>query len=87
MPPADPLDRASRAPRAPLRRERGLDADAATSIGGGSMRIVSMLSSATEIVHALGLGDRLVGISHECDHPPEALHLPRAAARASTPPG
>ena len=40
------------------------------------MRIVSLLPSATEIVYALGLQEHLVSISHECDHPPEALHLP-----------
>ncbi len=34
------------------------------------MRIVSLLPSATEIVAALGLGDHLVAVSHECDHPP-----------------
>ena len=34
------------------------------------MRIVSLLPSATEIVCLLGLGDQLVGVSHECDHPP-----------------
>lgn len=33
------------------------------------MNIVSLLPSATEIVCALGLGDRLVGISHDCDYP------------------
>jgi iron complex transport system substrate-binding protein len=43
------------------------------------MRIASLLSSATEIVYELGLGDRLVAISHECDYPPEALTLPRAS--------
>ena len=43
------------------------------------MRIVSLLSSATEIVHELGLGDRLAAISHECDWPPEALRLPRVS--------
>lgn len=43
------------------------------------MRIASLLSSATEIVYELGLQDRLVAISHECDHPPEALSLPRAS--------
>ncbi len=32
-------------------------------------RIVSLLPSATEIVCALGAGDELVGISHECDFP------------------
>jgi iron complex transport system substrate-binding protein len=35
------------------------------------MRIVSLLPSATEIVCALELTDSLVGISHDCDYPPE----------------
>src|SRR6266853_3419595 len=39
-------------------------------------RIVSFLPSATEMVCALGLGDRLMGVSHECDHPPEAKSKP-----------
>jgi len=39
-------------------------------------RIISLLPSATEIVVALGLQDQLVGRSHECDYPPEALSLP-----------
>jgi iron complex transport system substrate-binding protein len=34
-------------------------------------RIVSFLPSGTEMACALGLADRLVGISHECDYPPE----------------
>jgi iron complex transport system substrate-binding protein len=41
------------------------------------MRIVSLLPSATEIVCALGLGDRLVGVSHSCDYPPSVNGLPR----------
>lgn len=41
-----------------------------------SAPIVSLLPAATEIVAALGAWDRLVGVSHECDYPPEALHLP-----------
>ena len=40
------------------------------------MRIVSLLPSATEIVCALGLGDQLVGITHECDWPPEVIGKP-----------
>lgn len=36
------------------------------------MRIVSLLPSATEIVFALDRGDDLVGVTFECDHPPEA---------------
>jgi iron complex transport system substrate-binding protein len=41
------------------------------------MRVVSLLPAATEIVGALGLFDRLVGVSHECDYPPEANDKPR----------
>ncbi|WP_432993372.1 ABC transporter substrate-binding protein [Dactylosporangium sp. CA-233914] len=36
------------------------------------MRLVSLLPSATEIVYALGLGERLVGVTFECDEPAEA---------------
>jgi iron complex transport system substrate-binding protein len=42
----------------------------------GGMRIVSLLPSATEIVAALGLADKLVGRSHECDWPLGLGHLP-----------
>jgi iron complex transport system substrate-binding protein len=41
------------------------------------MKIVSLLAAATEILCELGLEGELVGISHECDHPPEALDRPR----------
>ena len=40
------------------------------------MRIASLLPSATEILFALGLGDSVVGITHECDFPPEAAAKP-----------
>ena len=36
------------------------------------MRIVSLLPSATEILFALGRGEEVVGVTFECDHPPEA---------------
>jgi iron complex transport system substrate-binding protein len=39
-------------------------------------RIVSLIASATEIVHALGLGPAQVGRSHECDFPDEVRTLP-----------
>lgn len=45
--------------------------------GARPLRIASLLASATEIVVALGLDDRLVAISHECDFPPHVLHRPR----------
>lgn len=41
------------------------------------MRIVSLLPSATEIVCELGLADRLVGVTHECDHPSFVSALPK----------
>lgn len=40
------------------------------------MRIVSLTPSATEIVHALGLGDDLVGRTHACDYPAEVADVP-----------
>src|SRR5437763_4608489 len=43
-------------------------------------RIVSLLPSATEMVCALGAEDRLVGRSHECDHPSSILSLPVCTA-------
>ena len=52
----------------------------------GPRRIVSLLPSATEIVCALGLRDRLVGVSHECDWPPDVTALP-AVTRSRIPPG
>src|SRR3979490_3281846 len=36
-----------------------------------AQQIVSFLPSATEMACALGLSDQLVGITHECDYPPE----------------
>jgi iron complex transport system substrate-binding protein len=40
------------------------------------MRICSFLPSTTEIAFALGLGDQIVGVTHECDYPPEAKEKP-----------
>jgi iron complex transport system substrate-binding protein len=41
------------------------------------MRIVSLVPSATEMLFALGVGDEVTAVTHECDHPPEARELPR----------
>ena len=40
------------------------------------MRVVSLLPSATEILFAIGAGDRVVGVTHECDYPDEARTRP-----------
>ncbi len=40
------------------------------------MRIVSLIASASEIVHSLALTPYQVGRSHECDEPPEIRSLP-----------
>ncbi len=48
------------------------------------MRICSLLPSATEILYALGLGDSVVGITHECDFPPE-VRAKRVVVRSRLP--
>ena len=40
------------------------------------MRIASLVPSATEMLFALGLGDQVVAVTHECDYPPGAEQLP-----------
>jgi iron complex transport system substrate-binding protein len=40
------------------------------------VRICSLLPSATEIAYAIGLGDSILGVSHECDFPPDAATKP-----------
>jgi iron complex transport system substrate-binding protein len=44
------------------------------------VRVVSLLASGTELVCALGVGDRLVGRSHECDNPEWVERLPVCSA-------
>src|SRR3954454_12431101 len=44
------------------------------------MRIASLVPSATEMLFALGLGDDVVAVTHECDHPPAARELPQLTA-------
>jgi iron complex transport system substrate-binding protein len=46
------------------------------------MRIVSLVPHATELLFALDLGDDVVGVTHECDYPPDAAALPRVTSDA-----
>ena len=53
------------------------------------MRVASLVPSATEALFALGLGDSVVAVTHECDWPAEALerpHLTRSAIPAGLSP-
>lgn len=50
------------------------------------MRIVSLVPHATELLFALGLGDSVVAVTHECDHPKEAADRPHVT-RDVLPPG
>lgn len=53
----------------------------------GSLRIISLIPSATELVAALGLGEFLVGRSHECDYPAMVHGLPACTAPKFDPQG
>jgi iron complex transport system substrate-binding protein len=44
------------------------------------MRICSLVPAATEVLFALGVGDRVVAVTHECDWPPEAAARPVVTA-------
>jgi iron complex transport system substrate-binding protein len=44
------------------------------------VRICSLVPAATEVLFALGLEDRVVGVTHECDWPPEAEERPKVTA-------
>jgi iron complex transport system substrate-binding protein len=47
-----------------------------------SPRILSLLPSATEMICALGLGEQLVGVTHECDYPPPVRDKPKVVHSA-----
>ncbi|HEU4451098.1 MAG TPA: ABC transporter substrate-binding protein, partial [Gaiellaceae bacterium] len=44
------------------------------------MRICSLVPAATEVLFGLGLGDSVVGVTHECDWPPDAATRPVVSA-------
>jgi len=50
-----------------------------------SLRLCSLLPSATEIIFGLGLGDHLVAVTHECDYPAEALTKPKVTRSVISP--
>lgn len=49
------------------------------------LRIISLLPSATEILFAVGAGDYVVGVTHECDFPPAATVLPHCTGSLLAP--
>lgn len=49
------------------------------------MRIISLVPNGTEILFAVGAGDLVLGVSHECDYPPEARTRPILTGSALTP--
>ncbi len=59
-------------------RERYFPAAKNAALGPGKYRrIVSMAPSITETLYALGLSDRLVGVTRYCTYPPQVQRLPR----------
>lgn len=50
-----------------------------------SMRIVSLLPGATEMVCALGLREQLIAVSHECDYPADVKNLPQVSSTLLSP--
>jgi iron complex transport system substrate-binding protein len=53
------------------------DMGTTVTINGTPQRIISLSPSNTEILYALGLGDRVVGVTEYCNYPPEALDKPK----------
>jgi iron complex transport system substrate-binding protein len=44
------------------------------------VRVASLLPGATEMVHFAGVGDALVGVTHECDYPADVERLPKVTS-------
>lgn len=79
--------RSRRSSPCPAPPARGSSRVTAGGTGNGhDMRIVSLLPSATEILFAIGAGNDVVGVTHECDHPAAAADVP-AVTRDLLPPG
>src|SRR5438477_84274 len=77
------LRRASRSRSQPsMSASRSRIASSSRSVIVSPVRIASLVPSATETLFALGLGDDVVAVTHECDYPPEALELPHITRSA-----
>jgi iron complex transport system substrate-binding protein len=59
--------------------------DPGSGVAPIARRIVSLLPSATELLYALGCGERVVGVTHECDFPEAARAKPHLTASALPP--
>ena len=62
------------------------DAGRTVAFAAAPQRIVALAPSATELVFALGRGDRVVGVTAWCDYPPQAKQLPQVGDAASVNP-
>jgi iron complex transport system substrate-binding protein len=51
--------------------------------GGPPQRIISLAPATTEILFALGLGDRIVGVTNFCDYPEEARNKPKVGGMSN----
>src|ERR1041384_3673048 len=68
---------ASPAPASTSTRPRPARAPAARDLPSSTaMRIASLVPSSTELLFALGAGDSVVAVTHECDYPAEAAERP-----------
>ena len=55
----------------------------ASYAGGPPQRIISLAPAATEMLFALGLGDRIVGVTNVCDYPAEARKKPKVGGMSN----
>src|SRR5215470_294431 len=61
----------------PVRPLRGAVLGATAAQADPPQRIISLAPSITEILFAVGAGERVVGVSTYCDYPPEATRIDR----------